>query len=483
MPDDSSTKAPAKALKKRSVVPIPDTITRIPKYPPKLIIFQVASSPYWWARTYEGRPIKRSLKTTDKREAIAAAKDFYDEILLNKRQSINNNPKKSTFAYCAQQVIAEDMARADRDELSESYAITQRGLINKHIKDYFKQIEVADIDYMFLDGFRNYLFNLKLVPATVKANFVPVKKILDYAQKANIIKTSPLLPSVKNEDNPRGYFNVREYRLLRTTARQMIGSLSEVKQRKVVNGKEIDKKLRNIIVSEELLYLISFMIYTFIRPTDLKSIKHEHIEIRHGAEGDYLWMPIPPSKGHGNPITSMPRAAIFYKKLVELRRRERGDPQADLSKEYLFMPQHENRKYAYRQLARQFNVVLAAADLKDGPMGEPRTLYSLRHTSLMYRARYGGEIDAFKLAKNARTSSEMLERFYLSKLESSHFTASLHARKPSKRSRKQTTIYMEQPKPLTLSDMMEQARAELTETARDTTLEMRDGQLSVAGKK
>ena len=116
-------------------------------------------------------------------------------------------------------------------------------------------------------------------------------------------------------------------------------------------------------------------------------------------------------------------------------------------------------------------------------MGEPRTLYSLRHTSLMYRARYGGEIDAFKLAKNARTSSEMLERFYLSKLESSHFTASLHARKPSKRSRKQTTIYMEQPKSLTLSDMMEQARAELTETARDTTLEMRDGQLSVAGKK
>ena len=52
-----------------------------------------------------------------------------------------------------------------------------------------------------------------------------------------------------------------------------------------------------------------------------------------------------------------------------------------------------------------------------------------------------------------------------------------------KRSRKQTTIYMEQPKSLTLGEMMEQAQAELTETARDTTLEMRDGQLSVAGKK
>jgi hypothetical protein len=49
--------------------------------------------------------------------------------------------------------------------------------------------------------------------------------------------------------------------------------------------------------------------------------------------------------------------------------------------------------------------------------GEERGLYSLRPTCIMYRLLYGEVLDLLTLARNARTSTEMIERFYASHLE------------------------------------------------------------------
>ena len=49
-------------------------------------------------------------------------------------------------------------------------------------------------------------------------------------------------------------------------------------------------------------------------------------------------------------------------------------------------------------------------------MGRKRTLCSLRHTAIMYRLLYGQGIDTLTLARNARTSVQMIERFYASSL-------------------------------------------------------------------
>ncbi len=64
----------------------------------------------------------------------------------------------------------------------------------------------------------------------------------------------------------------------------------------------------------------------------------------------------------------------------------------------------------------QFQRVLYAAGLRTGTRGQNRTLYSLRHTAITFRLLYGQGIDLLTLAKNARTSVEMIERFYASEL-------------------------------------------------------------------
>ena len=61
---------PDSAERHRSV-PILDTITRIPGYPRKLVIFKIPASSYWWVRYYaESHIFKRTTKTEIKRDSI-----------------------------------------------------------------------------------------------------------------------------------------------------------------------------------------------------------------------------------------------------------------------------------------------------------------------------------------------------------------------------------------------------------------------------
>lgn len=436
---------PSAPPKSRSVVPIRNTITHISGYPKKLIIFLVPASPYWWVRYYDGRPIKRSTKTTDKREAIAAAKEFYEQLLINKRAGISSNPRKSSFAACAEGLMEEDHLKAQRNELSETYVRSQRQIISKHVLNFFNRYEIADVDYAKLDQFKTFLFSKDLSPNSIKLHFASLSKIFGYAERMNIIKTSPLAPKIQNDDNPRGFFTIPEYKLLRRTAHKLVGKVSKVTQTVVEDGEEKSKNLRNIVITRQVCLLIQFMVYSFVRPADIKNMKHRHIEARLAEEGAYLWMPLPTSKRHNGPIVSMTKAAIAYKKIRALRLKELGDPNADIADEYVFEPEQENRAYAYRKIARQFDVIMETAGLRYNADGDKRTLYSLRHTSLMWRLRYGGEVNPLVLAKNARTSVEMLERFYLSKIESKQFTSALLARKTGKRPTKPKSIHVGPP--------------------------------------
>lgn len=414
-------------------MPIPTTIESIKGFPDKLVIFKVPASPFWWMRYYDGKPIKRSSKTTDKKKAIAAAKKFYEDLVVNKRLGISSNPRVTSFMKCAEEVIANDEQKVLQGELTASYVTNQKHIIRGHIADYLGKHDLADIDYAMLDAFKTYLFGKNLAPASIKINFVFVKKILDHALRTNVIRTSLILPKVKADDNARGYFTAREYWQLCRMARKLRGETSALMQR--TGGTDAApelKKLRNIPVTDEISVLIPFMVYTFWRPTDIKNVKHRHIEIKTGKDGRYLWMPIPASKAHSKPMTSLPRAAIFYDRIRAKRLAEIKGTDAVIDDEYVFMPAHKNRDYALRQIARQFDVILEAAQLRLSAEGDVRTLYSLRHTSLMFRFIYGGNIDSLKLANNARTSVDMLERFYLAQLESSQLTEDLHRKKPVK---------------------------------------------------
>jgi integrase len=442
MAKQPNSKKLSQNVKSRSVTPIPNTIESIKGYPEKLVIFKVPASTYYWTRYYDGKTIKRSTGTESKAEAIKFAKAFYEDILTSKLKPTAKNVDKplTTFMQCAEGVIAEDARSAKRGELSESYAGTQKQVIRNYITKYFNAYEISDVDFATLDDFKTFLYDKQLNSSSVKIHFSTLKKIFNYAQKHKLLKYAPLFPKVKREDNARGYFTLAEYWHLCQTARKLVGSNFEIKQ-SIDGGKS--KKLRNVPITKELLYMIGFMVYTFIRPSDIKTIKHKHIELKReqtdSRDYEYLWMPIPETKKHSKALLSMPKAAYYYNKLVELKSKQGIVIDGE---DYLFQPEQLNRDYAYKKLARQFDAVMKTAELKLSKDGDNRTLYSLRHTSLMYRLKYGEEISPIKLANNARTSVEMLTRFYLPQLENIEIKKELHAKKPSKKIKKQSKQFI-----------------------------------------
>jgi len=83
-----------------------------------------------------------------------------------------------------------------------------------------------------------------------------------------------------------------------------------------------------------------------------------------------------------------------------------------LAEQYVFLPSQTNRDKALKDLQVQFSILTNETNLKAGIHGQDRTLYSMRHTCIMYRLLYGVGIDLLTLANNARTSPEMIHRFY-----------------------------------------------------------------------
>jgi len=355
--------------------------------------------------------------------AITFAKQFFVDLMTDQITRICRVTRNSSFIACCEGVMKEDALKAERGEVTKQYVTCQNNRIKGLLYEYFGDRDIKEIDYALMDDFRTEMFRKALSNSTVKLHFSTLSKVLNYAQRYKLLDIPPVKPTIKQEDNARGFFNLREYLALRRASHRLLGTSHGISQ-KDDGKKAAGQPLRRVIVTEEIMYAIPFMVYSFIRPTDLKTMKHKHIEIRSGARGDYLYMPIPETKKHDKPITSLPRAAYYYRRLRDYQEK-RGLADDD---HFLFVPDMENRTYAYRYLTRQFDVLLEAIAGQLTGDGD-KTLYSLRHTSIMFRLIYGGEINLLTLARNARTSVAMIERFYASRLQGSMMVNELHAKK------------------------------------------------------
>jgi hypothetical protein len=383
--DDKST-----STKSRSNTPIPNTLQTIRGLPDSVKICKVPASDNYWVRIYDGNWIKRSTRTTNKVEANAFAKMFYAEWYSNKVNGIStkkNAKQVTTFIKCAEAVIEDNRQLGLRDELSQSYVKTQQQVIRNYISQFFKDYDIKDIDYTALNSFKTFLYDQDIKHATIKVQFAALKKIIKYAEMHKHIIVRPLFPKLSNDGDARPAFTATEYVHLRKTA---------------------------------------------IRATDIKTIQLKHLIISEG-KFTYLWMPIPTSKKHGKAIVSMPKAVYFYKKILALREKQ-GIVVSD--EDYLFMPEYRNRDTAYRKQTLQLDKILEVANLKQTDTDVDRAMGSLRSSSLMFLAKANTSIRSDVIAKNARTSQDMLDAHYLSTIDNKDFANALHMKDSHKKIKK-----------------------------------------------
>ncbi len=75
-----------------------------------------------------------------------------------------------------------------------------------------------------------------------------------------------------------------------------------------------------------------------------------------------------------------------------------------------------------------FNTILREEGLKFDRDGNRRTAHGLRHTSICFRLMEGADIH--RIAKNCRTSVEMIEKFYAAHIKNHLDAAAINVRRP-----------------------------------------------------
>jgi integrase len=77
-----------------------------------------------------------------------------------------------------------------------------------------------------------------------------------------------------------------------------------------------------------------------------------------------------------------------------------------------------------------FKTILDEENLRFDREGRPRTAYSLRHTYICLRLMEGADI--YQIAKNCRTSVEMIEKYYAAHIKTSLDAAAINVMRPKK---------------------------------------------------
>ena len=407
--------------------PLPDSLTSIPGYPRKLTLYKLRASHYWWVRYFaDGKIMRSSTRTGNKSSAVQFAKQFYDQVLLRRASglALTNNTR---FDVCVEAMLVAMRAQVARGELTQDTLEITEYRLKKSVLPQFGQRDIADITYDLLEKYLNQLSHQspKISLSTIGSYIKLVRKVMGYAQKRGLLNGLPHFPTVATQDNPRGYFTKSELAQMLAAALELVGKRFDYRKLRDEQGQEQlgqyviagstdeGRKVRGVEITRDLHDLIMFMVNSFIRPTDIKNLKHGHVEIVRGSS-TYLRLNLPKSKKHDKPIVTLAEAVDVYERIAGRNKANGLGVSAD---DYVFMPQYRQRDHALKQLQRQFDSLMSHMKLGEDGKGAARTIYSLRHTCIMHRLLYGERMDVLTLARNARTSPEMIDRFYAAQLE------------------------------------------------------------------
>lgn len=416
-------------------VPIPATITPVANYPSKLVVYKIAASKYWQMRCFmHGRTHKQSTRTTNQRVALNTARAFYEQLCVQHHKHVDVATAagadkqqtavkpKMTFAAMAAQMYANEHSRVERGEYSADSLQVLRNRLDLHILPQFGRHDITKIDYQQLQQFVHALSS-RLSSTTVSQYMVAVRKVFVHAKHIGVLDAVPDMPRVRVVTTSRSAFTPTEYWQIMRRARSLVGTAYPHGTQYLRQHYQIMRP--DSCMPPDLAWVIAFMVNSFIRPSDIKTLQHRHVEVVRNGAVQYLRLTLPETKRHAAPIVTLQPAVRIYQHMCK----QRALVSAVKPTDYLFLPQHTDRDQALKILSVMLSWVLESLGLKQNAHGGNRTLYSFRHSAITFRLLYGSGIDLLTLARNARTSVEMIQRFYASTVQPEQNIRMLHSKR------------------------------------------------------
>jgi integrase len=386
----------------------------------RLRVYKRPNSSLWQCSAYvAGKNRRKSTKLESLGHAKDYAENWYLDLLGKDRAGEIKEGK--TFRAAAQ-VFLREYQVITQGLRSPKYVKLHEEKLNVHLLPFFGSMLLAEITAGKVQEYRlDRIQNPKLrkLPANQKATqettapkrwpppsrqtleqeMVMLRQVLKTAQRHGWIQFVPdcSVPyKTAGKIEHRAWFSPTEYRqLYEATRRRAHAPLREQWRWEC----------------EQLHDYVLFMANSGLRPDEAKRLQHRDVAIVKDAATQETILEIEVRGKRGVGYCKSTSGAV--RPFIRLRKRNSPQP-TDL----LFPGNH-------REL---LNTILDELQLKFDRDGNRRTAYSLRHTYICLRLMEGADI--YQIAKNCRTSVEMIEKHYAVHLKNTLDAAAINVRKP-----------------------------------------------------
>lgn len=198
--------------------------------------------------------------------------------------------------------------------------------------------------------------------------------------------------------------------------------------------------------AEQLHDYVLFLANTGLRPDEAKNLQHRDVTI---VDDEFsgeriLEIEVRGKRGVGY-CKSMPSAVRPYERLLSRPKyvkqgRARMRAKLPPSHEPPQLPKPTDHVFPGNHI-KMFNALLDRGELKLDRDGNRRTAYSLRHTYICMRLMEGADI--YQIAKNCRTSVEMIEKFYAAHIKNRLDASAINVRRAKPVVRKKPVVHLE----------------------------------------
>jgi integrase len=387
------------------------TETVLKLYNGKLRIERRNGSPNLFARTYlQGKSVSKSTGEQTIGAATTVATNWYLALLDRIRKG--EHLHEPTFSEVADRFFVHAETRLNAGQF--------KNLRDKWhlLKPHFENVKLSDIDARWLDALREKRAKDRtrtgraVKSATIKKDLLFVRRVLRYAKEwEKLLHELPEFPSFNDArweilPSPRPFFKREQYKLLLKFA------FRRMKERNL-NPRTREQR-------RELYYFIIICVSAALRVGEALSLRWR--DCKHGLlSGDesqpVLWMRVLGKHSRtGNrdrrrtqereDACGGPIALAAYYRMAVARRRLETYPEYDPD-EKVFLHHHRD---GFRELVITAGLRNVKGD-DDGP-GQTRDLKSLRPTGITLRLDGPNAPNYRDIAKWARTSVAMVEKFY-----------------------------------------------------------------------
>jgi integrase len=379
----------------------------------KVHIYRRENSARWQCSTYmQGKDHRRSTGTDSLSLAKQFAEDWYFGLRVDQKEGRLKTEK--TFRDAATQYEREyDIITGG--ERNRTYVDGNFRRIRKYLVPFFGELGLSEVTSAKIQEYRIFRQTpdpeTGKVPArnTLHQETVTLRQVLKTAMRHDWLSHLPDMTAPykgSGKVSHRAWFSPDEYKRLY----QATGARAEAQK-----GKRWQRE------AEQLHDYVLFMANTGLRPDEANRLQYRDVEIADDKETGktILIIEVRGKRGVGY-CKSMPQAVHTFERMVERNKPKGSDP--------IFTGNRQT----------MFNNILDELELKFDREGNRRTAYSLRHTYISLRLMDGADI--YQIAKNCRTSVEMIEKYYASHIKTSISAAAINVRKKPIPKRKQEEL-------------------------------------------